>query len=128
MAVERRLFSGGANMRASMRSFWAIAILGLFITTAAYAGPLNGHPNALTPLPTDTGSTSFNNGQTLSGYVDYAVFGPGQFPYSGYTPTAGELTYAYQVYVTGTAPVSSFELVIMDQASNIGAFSDIGGI
>ncbi len=117
-------------MRASMRSFWAVAILGLFITTSAYAGPLAGHTGALPPgVPLTTGSTMFNNGQTLSGYVDYAVFGPGQFPYAGYTPPANELTYAYQVFVTGAAPVSSFELVLMDQANNIGFFdTGISGV
>jgi hypothetical protein len=56
------------------------------------------------------------------------VFNPGDFPYLGYTPTAGELTYTYQIYVTGTAPVSSFELSLTDLADNIGSFNDLGGI
>jgi hypothetical protein len=131
MAVEG-LFSGGAHMRASMRSNLLVAILGLFVSTSVMAGPLNGHPDALSPLPIHTGSTMFNNGGTLQGYVDYAVFAPGDFPYppsSGYTPTAGQLTYAYQVFVTGQAPVSSFEMVLLDQANNIGWFeTGVGGV
>jgi len=108
------------------RSFWCAAILALFVSTHAFAGPLFNHPNAGGPAPLYTGSTPFLQG-TLSGYVDYAVFNPGQFPYSGYTPTAGEYTYAYQVFVTGAAPLSSFAVLVPGPADNIGSFSDISG-
>jgi len=106
------------------RSSLFAVIVGLFISTWAQAGPLNGHANAFS-----SGSTPFDNGGTLKGFVDWAVFNPGNFPgaYSGYTPTAGELAYAYQLFVTGAAPVSSFELVLTDPADNIGSFSQIGG-
>jgi len=114
-------------MRATMRLTCLALILGLFVSSFSFAGPLANHPQARTPLPGDTGSTPFNFG-TLAGYVDYAVFNPGDFPYSGYAPTAGELTYAYQIYVTGTAPVSSFELALTDLADNIGSFNDLGGV
>jgi len=103
-----------------------VAVLfALLISTQAFAGALFNNPNA-GPPPLFTGSTPFTVG-TLSGYVDYAVFSPGQFPYAGYTPTAGELTYAYQIFVTGTAPLSSFELALTDPADHIGAFNDLGG-
>jgi len=103
-------------------------LFALLISTNVFAGALNGNPNAGGPAPLYTGSTPFTIG-TLQGYVDYAVFNPGQFPYiSGYTPTPGELTYAYQVFVTGTAPLSSFEVPLTDLADNIGHFSNLGGM
>ena len=113
-------------MRASMaRSSLVAVIAGLFISTFAQAGALNGNPSAFS-----SGSTTFDNGGTLKGFVDWAVFNPGSFPaaYSGYTPTSGELAYAYQIFVTGSAPVSSFELVLTDPADNIGSFSQLGGV
>lgn len=111
-------------MRAMARTV-AVAFA-LLISTQAFAGALFNHPNAGGPAPLYTGSTPFVTG-TLSGYVDYAVFNPGQFPYAGYTPTSGELTYAYQIFVTGSAPLSSFELVLADAADNIGTFNDLPG-
>jgi hypothetical protein len=111
-------------MRAMART--SAVIFALLISTQAFAGALFNHPNAGGPPPLYTGSTPFSIG-TLSGYVDYAVFNPGQFPYSGYTPTAGELTYAYQVFVTGSAPLSSFELALTDPADSIGSFNNLGG-
>jgi hypothetical protein len=104
------------------RSSLLAVIAGLFISTWAQAGPLNGAAGALS-----SGSTTFDNGATLKGYVDWAVFNPGTFPYAGYTPTSGELSYAYQIFVTGAAPVSSFELVLTDPADNIGNFPLSGG-
>ncbi len=111
-------------MRAMART--CAVILALLISTQAFAGALFNNPNAGGPAPLYTGSTPFTVG-TLSGYVDYSVFNPGQFPYAGYTPTAGELTYAYQIFVTGSAPLSSFELVLTDPADHIGTFNDLPG-
>jgi len=128
MAVGRMASVEEQNMRAMMaRTTWCAAVLALLISSQAFAGALFNNPNAGGPPPLYTGSTPFTVG-TLSGYVDYAVFNPGQFPYSGYSPTAGELTYAYQIFVTGTAPVSSFELVLTDPADNIGSFNNLGGV
>jgi hypothetical protein len=101
-------------------------VFALLISSHVFAGALANHPNAGGPAPLYTGSTPFSVG-TLSGYVDYSVFNPGQFPYAGYTPTAGELTYAYQIFVTGQAPLSSFELVLTDPADHIGVFNDLPG-
>lgn len=109
-----------------------VAALGMLLASSvASAGLLNGHALAYNDgngpaAGAWTGSTGFVQG-TLQGYVDWAVFGPGQFPYSGYTPTAGELTYAYQIYETGAAPLSSFSLALTDIANNIGSFNDLPG-
>jgi len=102
-------------------------IFALLISSQAFAGALFNNPNAGGPPPLYTGSTPFSVG-TLSGYVDYSVFNPGGFPFGGYTPTAGELTYAYQVFVTGQAPLSSFELVLTDPADNIGTIGGLPGV
>src|SRR4051794_16825172 len=127
MAVGRIASVEEQNMRAMMaRTTWCAAVLALLISSQAFAGALFNNPNAGGPPPLYTGSTPFTVG-TLSGFVDYAVFNPGAFPFSGYTPTAGELTYAYQIFVTGTAPVSSFELVLTDPADNIGNFNSLPG-
>lgn len=104
----------------------ALLICGLLFTaTPAFAGPLDGHASA---IPAFTGSTSFASG-SLTGYVDYAVFLPDDWPgYAGYTPTPGEVVYTYQVYVTGTAPLSSLDVGIDNQpADNIGSFTDGDG-
>jgi len=111
-------------MRAMART--GAVIFALLISTQAFAGLLFNNPNSGGPPPLYTGSTPFTVG-TLSGYVDYAVFNPGQFPFAGYTPTPGELTYAYQIFVTGAAPLSSFEMALTDPADNIGNFNSLPG-
>lgn len=106
------------------RKIALLVLLGLLISSStALAGPLAGHANS---IPAFTGSTPFASG-TLSGYVDYAVFLPGDYPgYAGYTPTPGELVYAYQITVTGTAPVSVLTVGIDpgNPVDNIGSFID----
>jgi hypothetical protein len=114
-------------MRASMvRSSLLAVIVGLFISTWAQAGPLANDQAEFGAIT--SGSTPFDNGGTLKGFVDWAVYNPGAFPYAGYTATSGELSYAYQIFVTGAAPVSSFELVLTDPADNIGNFALAGGM
>ena len=77
-----------------------------------------------TGSPLTSGTTAFDNGNNLSGTVDWAVFGPGDFPFAGYTPTAGELTYAYQVHSTGSDTISSYQVPVGNPADSIGSFSD----
>jgi len=102
---------------------------GLCVASSAQAGALNGHVNAFTDVSniTWTSSTTFDNGTGLSGIVDWAVFGPGDFPFAGYTPTAGELTYAYQVFSTGPDAIHAFTLNLSNPANNIGSFGDLVG-
>jgi len=114
-------------MRAMMaRSSLLAVIVGLFISSSAFAGILAN--DVVDQGALQSGSTPFTNGGTLSGYVDWAVYNPGGFPYAGYSPTAGELSYAYQIFVTGSAPVSSFELILTDTADNAGSFPLAGGV
>jgi hypothetical protein len=107
---------------ARLSLFCALLITGV-LTAGARAGVLNNHPNA---IPGFTGSTPFASG-TLTGFVDYAVFQPGNFPFAGYIPTPGQATYAYQVFITGTAPLASFSVALTDAANNIGSFNDLPG-
>jgi hypothetical protein len=62
----------------------------------------------------------------LGGYVEWVVYAAGSFPstYSGYTPTAGELVYAYQMFNTGDAPISQYMVYLNnDAADNHGSFN-----
>jgi hypothetical protein len=108
-----------------------LALLAITVHPAR-AGILATDPAAYTDLTPTVwhGTTSFAN-VSLVGYVDWAVYAPGHFPggFGGYVPTPGEGTYAYQVFVTGAAPLSSFKLAIQvpAPADNIGAFSG-GGV
>jgi hypothetical protein len=110
-------------MRAAKAGLFSV-IFGLILSPSVLAAPLFGNPNAY--LGTWSGSTSFTSGGNFSGHVEWAVFAPGDFPYAGYTPTAGELTYAYQVFVDGTSPLSTFSVLLVEPADNIGSFTDLG--
>ena len=97
---------------------------------SAQAGVLDGNAAAFddTINPVWTGSTAFDNGVGVAGTIDWAVFGPGNFPFAGYSPTVGELTYAYQVFSTGTAAIHSLTLNDPNGAAgNIGSFADLAG-
>ena len=105
----------------------AIFVVGL-VSATAWAGALDGHGAAYFDGSTTwTGSTPFDNFLGLSGYVDWAAFAPGAFPYAGYTPTAGELTYAFQVFSTGPLAVTSFSVALDNYADGIGTFADLAG-
>ena len=110
------------------RTLIATLLVGLCAATAS-AGALDGHAAAFNDgVKTWTGSTMFDNGMGVAGYVDWAVFGPGVFPYSGYSPTAGEMTYSFQIFNTGTDAISSFSVSLFNAADNIGSFSDLSGV
>ena len=96
------------------------------IAASASAGPLATHPDG---IPAFTGSTPFDSGGGLSGYVDYAVFLPGDYPagYLGYTPPVGHLAYTYQVYVDpGSFTVSAFAVGI-DGGNPVGTIGFFSG-
>src|SRR5438105_425285 len=120
------------TIRIPIHSAVLVAVL-CCATGSLFAGPLASYPNAYNDGSTTWhGSSAFSDpADNLSGFVDWAVFASGQFPgaFSGYTATAGDFTYTYQVYVTDTAPVSSFEVGIVtpDGIHNIGAFTG-GGV
>lgn len=106
---------------------------GLMAAGSTQAGMLNGHANAFNDgngpsAGAWTATTAFDNGVGLSGTIDWTVFGPGDFPYAGYTPTAGELTYAFQVFSTGSAAIHTLKLSDPNSAAdNIGSFADLAG-
>jgi hypothetical protein len=94
----------------------------------ALAGPLSTDPNAyFDGVNTWHGSTSFSSG-TLAGYIDWAVYGPADAPagLGGYARTSGELIYAYQAFVTGSASLSSVSVDLQNVADNIGTFTATG--
>ncbi|MGD9722312.1 MAG: PEP-CTERM sorting domain-containing protein [Pirellulales bacterium] len=64
----------------------------------------------------------------LSGDIDWAVWAPGTFPgFAGYTPTLGEYVYTYQLYETGSAPLTQNIVFTINEADNIGAFTGDAG-
>lgn len=108
---------------------------GLMAAGSAQAGVLAGHAAA---FDDDAGpgaggawttSTPFTNGAgTLTGFIEWSVFGPGDFPFAGYSPAAGELTYAFQVFSTGVDAVHTLTLNdVNDAAVNAGSFGDLVG-
>jgi hypothetical protein len=107
-----------------------VAVLSVAVALPAVAVPLAGHPGAYDGW---SGSTPFAEG-TLSGRIDWAVFGPGAFnaafPGSGYVAPDGEMTYTYQVVVDPPPSdvISSFQLMLDpdNPADNIGTFSGSG--
>jgi len=102
-------------------------VLGVSIG-AASAGVLSTHAGAYDDgSKTWHGTTPFDNGAGVSGTVDWAVFAPADYPYSGYTATPGEMVYTYQVYSTGTETISSFAVSLLNAADNAGSFSDLAG-
>jgi hypothetical protein len=108
----------------------AVALL----AAPAWGGPLATHPDAyFDGVTTWHGSTDFVDGisGTLEGSVDWAVFGPGDFPvaFGGYAPTFGELVYTYQINVTGSSILSSLSVAIDagQPVNNIGSFTG-GGV
>ncbi len=117
-------------MRATRTAGLALGIAcALSAAGSAQAGVLNGHANAFDD-GTDvwTGTSSFSNGSGLSGTVDWVVFDRDDFPYSGYSPTAGEFVYAFQIYSTGSAAIHSLTLDDPNAAAdNIGSFADLAG-
>ncbi|MGA2797284.1 MAG: hypothetical protein ABSE63_06895 [Thermoguttaceae bacterium] len=78
---------------------------------------------------TKTFSQSATDG-TLAGSLDWAVFTGVNFSslFTGYTPTGGELVYAYQLTNTGTVNISLAELTLLSSApaDNVGDFTGNG--
>jgi len=100
--------------------------------TQALAGPLAIDTTALAGFHNSTpyqGYDLAHNPTGLTGTIDYAVYGPGNYPvgFLGYTPTAGDYVYTYQAYETGTAPLSQVSITLVGPAVNIGDFSGTNG-
>lgn len=120
----------GKFSRALRTGALALGVAGaLAFSTSAQAGALNGHAAAYNDgFTTWTGTTAFDNGAGLSGTIDWTVFAPGDFPYAGYSPTAGEAVYAFQIYSTGVAAIHSLTLnEATGTGNNIGSFADLAG-
>jgi hypothetical protein len=128
------------HSRIVQRASIVAAVLALGVASPVLAGLLNGNANAFNDGNGNiafagawTGSTHYHQG-TLDGDIEYAVFAPGVVPaglsggaYAGYTPTAGEFTYTYQVLNSGGAPFSRLQLLLFNQADNIGDFTNLAG-
>ena len=111
----------------------SVAVLAvLALSATAFGGALDGHASAFDDGSTVwTGSTAFDNGTGVAGYVDWAAFTAADFNAAfggtGYTPNTGELVYAYQLFNTGTDSISSFSMALQNPASNVGSFTGLAG-
>jgi hypothetical protein len=124
---------GVMTLGKSLAQYGAVFVCLTILAVPVSAGVLNEHPDAyndgLGPGPGGLWSTttSFTDGGNLSGTVDWAVFAPGDFPFDlggGWTPTAGQVSYVYQILVDGSHDVSSYTVPLVNPADNIGAFVD----
>ena len=99
----------------------SLAIVGLLAATASADLLTTG-----TPYDGWSGTTYFSSATNpnLHGYVKWAVFGPDDFPFDGFTPNSGELTYVYQVFNEGSDNISFHITPIDTTADHIGSFSD----
>jgi hypothetical protein len=95
-------------------------------TSSALAGALATDATAYIDgsLVQWSGSTHFVD-VNLEGDVDWAVYAPNTFPgsFSGYSAPADKFIYTYQVFVTGSAPLSSLSVALEADADTIGTFS-----
>jgi hypothetical protein len=112
--------------RTSSCAAFSLAAALLFSAPLAQAGPL-ASDLAISYGGAWAGSTHFMTG-TLEGDVEWAVYEAANFPYTGagYTPTPGQLVYAYQVYITGAAPLSHLDVDLPNPGNNIGSFTSFG--
>ncbi|HEY4308651.1 MAG TPA: PEP-CTERM sorting domain-containing protein [Pirellulales bacterium] len=71
-----------------------------------------------TPVPLDHGSIPYvgtvnSSGNSLQGSIEYWVFSPNTFPYSGYSPSTSDYVYMYQLHESNAAnasPISSLSI------------------
>ena len=105
-----------------MSAYKTLAWIAVLATLAAAAVPASADTYFEgTPYKNWQDQTSFAVND-LTGYVNWIVYAPGDFPYSGYTPTASEFAYVYQVFSTGADQIHGFSVNLENQADNIGAF------
>ncbi|HEY4760391.1 MAG TPA: PEP-CTERM sorting domain-containing protein [Thermoguttaceae bacterium] len=106
-------------------SLFTFAVIGFF-ATPVFAGLLDTGTPYFDGVTTWKGTTPFEavGNPNLKGHVDWIVFEPGDFPFSGYGPTNGELAYAYQVFSEGSDDVAGYLIPLDNLADNIGSFSD----
>jgi hypothetical protein len=130
-AVFETLIYVGAIMMASRSK--AISGVFLFLTVGLWVMPagavvLPWYDEVGTPYNNWCGTAYLPPAQdtAVAGYVEWAVYAPGQFPFSGdgYTAPANEYTYVYQVFGTGSTAITNFSAEIFNAADTIGAFSD----
>ena len=99
----------------------SVAMMGLWTApaTAGWIDSVNGYDDGTTLWE---GTSPYSSG-SLTGYIEWAVFGPGEFPFSGYTPAPGQFTYVYQIVNTGDAAVSYWGVGLDYEASLIDWFA-----
>ncbi len=109
----------------------AISVLGLIAIVSlaaapAFAGMLDTGTPYFDGTETWSGTTSAGDSE-VGGSIDWRVYAPGQFPFSGYTPTPGEFAYVYQFHNDpGSAAISLYSVAVENSIDNAGWFVDGG--
>ena len=111
--------------RRALLGLTIFSICGLWVLSASADMVTTGTPY-YDGVTTWRGTSTFSYAPdpVLDGYVEWAVFAPGQFPFSNYTPTPGEYTYVYQLYNTASAAITNYSVALDHAADNIGMFVD----
>jgi len=102
----------------------AVLAVSVFVATSASADPLIDVFDGTSYLSSWQGQTTFSDGGTLTGYVNWMVYDGGTFPYAGYTPSdSSEYTYVFQIFSTGTDDIHYFSTELDSKADSIGALA-----
>ena len=123
-----------SGFKKATRVLVSFVIISLIAATASAGllGTGKSYTDSTRPLGWE-GSQTFTQAVTagtLKGEVDWAVFTASNFTslFPDYTPTPGELVYAYQVFDTGTVEISKAESPLLSGAhgDNAAAFESNG--
>lgn len=95
--------------------------------TPSFAGYLAGDTSAYAGW---YGSSSFDDGAELKGYVDWAVYAPGSWPasfnFGSFSLDTSQLLYTYEVFSEGDDPVTFSLVPINGPGQDAGWFTGTG--
>jgi hypothetical protein len=127
-------YCGAAFMsKSKLVTVFLVLFIAINLFAAATFGGILGYGTPYTDVGghTWTGTGYFENTDSgLQGYVDYIVYGPGQFPYadSGYNPPSDLYTYVYQIRNTGSVAISDFQFSVNQTVNNLDSFVSPGRV
>ena len=111
-----------------MRIATVFTVAGILLCGTAMAGSLASDPNAYVNSERTWRDSVTMTNDDLSATVDWCVYGPGDYPGTGYSPASNEFVYAYQVSGLGSDDVLTFSVRMLEsnEADDIGYDATIG--